>query len=516
MYISQTLRRAVQLNGNGTATVFAGRRQTWREFENRIARLANGLLDLDVGASDRIAILALNSDRYLEFFYAVPWAGAAVNPVNIRLSPPEIAYTLNDSGSKVLFVDDTFAALLPSLQSQIESIKHVVFIGEGKCPEGCIDYESLVANSERISDANTGGNDLAGLFYTGGTTGRSKGVMLSHNNLVFNALNVVAEMGYDCDTVYMHAGPMFHLADMASTFAVTLAAGTHGIVPRSDVDEVLAFIEQEKVTNTLLVPTMVNLLASSGRIASYDVSSMKRMLYGASPMPESVLMSAMEQMPTASFAQGYGQTEASPIITSLGPEFHIAGGEKLRSAGRAALGVEVLVLDANDEELPNGTVGEICARGANVMLGYWGMESVTAETLRNGWLHTGDLGYMDEDGFVFIVDRAKDMVISGGENIFSVEVEGAIYSHPAVQECAVIGIPHEHWGEAVHAIVVLREGSRASDSEIIEHCREKIAGYKVPRTVDFRVEPLPVSGAGKVLKNELRAPFWEEKNKRVN
>ena len=516
MYISQTLRRAVQLNGNGTATVFAGRRQTWREFENRIARLANGLLDLDVGASDRIAILALNSDRYLEYFYAVPWAGAAVNPVNIRLSPPEIAYTLNDSGSKVLFVDDTFAALLPSLQSQIESIKHVVFIGEGKCPEGCIDYESLVANSERISDANTGGNDLAGLFYTGGTTGRSKGVMLSHNNLVFNALNVVAEMGYDCDTVYMHAGPMFHLADMASTFAVTLAAGTHGIVPRFDVDEVLAFIEQEKVTNTLLVPTMVNLLASSGRIASYDVSSMKRMLYGASPMPESVLMSAMEQMPTASFAQGYGQTEASPIITSLGPEFHIAGGEKLRSAGRAALGVEVLVLDANDEELPNGTVGEICARGANVMLGYWGMESVTAETLRNGWLHTGDLGYMDEDGFVFIVDRAKDMVISGGENIFSVEVEGAIYSHPAVQECAVIGIPHEHWGEAVHAIVVLREGSRASDSEIIEHCREKIAGYKVPRTVDFRVEPLPVSGAGKVLKNELRAPFWEEKNKRVN
>ena len=516
MYISQTLRRAVQLNGNGTATVFAGRRQTWREFENRIARLANGLLDLDVGASDRIAILALNSDRYLEYFYAVPWAGAAVNPVNIRLSPPEIAYTLNDSGSKVLFVDDTFAALLPSLQSQIESIKHVVFIGEGKCPEGCIDYESLVANSERISDANAGENDLAGLFYTGGTTGRSKGVMLSHNNLVFNALNVVAEMGYDCDTVYMHAGPMFHLADMASTFAVTLAAGTHGIVPRFDVDEVLAFIEQEKVTNTLLVPTMVNLLASSGRIASYDVSSMKRMLYGASPMPESVLMSAMEQMPTASFAQGYGQTEASPIITSLGPEFHIAGGEKLRSAGRAALGVEVLVLDANDEELPNGTVGEICARGANVMLGYWGMESATAETLRNGWLHTGDLGYMDEDGFVFIVDRAKDMVISGGENIFSVEVEGAIYSHPAVQECAVIGIPHEHWGEAVHAIVVLREGSRARDSEIIEHCREKIAGYKVPRTVDFRVEPLPVSGAGKVLKNELRAPFWEEKNKRVN
>jgi acyl-CoA synthetase (AMP-forming)/AMP-acid ligase II len=516
MYISQTLRRAVQLNGQGTATVFAGRRQTWLKFEDRIARLASGLLGLGIDAGDRVAILALNSDRYLEYFYAVPWAGAAVNPVNIRLAPPEIAYTLNDSGSKVLFVDDTFAALLPSLLPQLESIKHVVFMGEGECPQGCIDYESLVASSDRVSDADAGGDDLAGLFYTGGTTGRSKGVMLSHNNLVFNALNVVAEMGYDGDTIYMHAGPMFHLADMASTFAVTLAAGTHGIVPRFDVDEVLAFIEQEKVTNTLLVPTMVNLLASSGRIANYDVSSIKSMLYGASPMPEAVLISAMEQMPTVSFAQGYGQTEASPIITSLGPEYHIAGGEKLRSAGRAVLGVEVLVLDESDEALPHGTVGEICARGPNVMLGYWGMESTTAETLRKGWLHTGDLGYMDEDGFVFIVDRAKDMVISGGENIFSVEVESAIYSHSAVQECAVIGIPHEHWGEAVHAIVVLREESSASESDIIEHCREKIAGYKVPRTVDFRAEPLPISGAGKVLKNELRAPFWEEKNKRVN
>jgi acyl-CoA synthetase (AMP-forming)/AMP-acid ligase II len=279
MYISQTLRRAVQLNGQGTATVFASRRQTWREFEDRIACLANGLLGLGVNAGDRVAILALNSDRYLEYFYAVPWAGAAVNPVNIRLAPPEVAYTLNDSGSTVLFVDDTFAALLPSLQSQLESIKHVVFMGEGECPQGCIDYEPLVANSDRISDANAGGGDLAGLFYTGGTTGRSKGVMLSHDNLVFNALNVVAEMGYDSDTIYMHAGPMFHLADMASTFAVTLAAGTHGIVPRFDVDEVLAFIEQEKVTNTLLVPTMVNLLASSGRIVNYDVSSIKRMLY---------------------------------------------------------------------------------------------------------------------------------------------------------------------------------------------------------------------------------------------
>jgi long-chain acyl-CoA synthetase len=289
-----------------------------------------------------------------------------------------------------------------------------------------------------------------------------------------------------------------------------------GIVPRFDVEQVLSFIEKEKVTHTLLVPTMINLLASSGRMKDFDLGSIKRMLYGASPMPEAVLESAMKQLPNAGFAQGYGQTEASPIITALPPEYHVSGGDKLRSAGRAALGVEVLVMDKDDNELPRGEVGEICARGPNVMLGYWGMEQASAETLRNGWLHTGDLGYMDDDGFVFIVDRAKDMIISGGENIFSVEVEGAIYSHPAVQECAVIGIPHQEWGEMVHAIVVLREGHTLSEQELMEHCRAMIAGYKLPRSITFRKEPLPVSGAGKILKNELRAPYWENLSRAVN
>ena len=225
-------------------------------------------------------------------------------------------------------------------------------------------------------------------------------------------------------------------------------------------------------------------------------------------MPESVLISAMKQMPDALFAQGYGQTEASPIITALPPDFHVPGGDKLRSAGRAALGVEVAIFDKDDTERPRYEVGEICARGPNVMLGYWGMEEASAEALRNGWLHTGDLGYMDEDGFVFIVDRVKDMIISGGENIFSVEVESAIYSHPAVQECAVVGIPHDEWVETVHAIVVPRQGHVLTEDELLSHCRELIAGYKLPRSIEFRSEPMPISGAGKILKNELRAPYW--------
>ncbi|MCG8535844.1 MAG: long-chain-fatty-acid--CoA ligase [Pseudomonadales bacterium] len=516
MIISQTLRRAVQQHPDGTATIYKNRKQSWREFEDRVARLGAGLQSLGIERGSRIAILSLNSDRYLEYFYAVPWAGAALNPVNIRLAPPEIAYTLNDSGSSILFVDDTFSAMLPKLRPLLDSVEHVVFMGDGELPEGCVSYEALISASKPIQDHSEGGKELAGLFYTGGTTGRSKGVMLSHDNLVFNALNVVPEMSYGPDTTYMHAGPMFHLADMASTFAVTMAGGTHGIVPRFEVDDVLGFIESEKVTHTLLVPTMINLIASSGKIKDFDVSSVKRMLYGASPMPEAVLISAMEQMPNAMFAQGYGQTEASPIITALAPEFHVPGGDKLRSAGRAALGVEVAILDKNDVELPRGEVGEICARGGNVMLGYWGMEQASAETLRNGWLHTGDLGYMDEDGFVFIVDRSKDMIISGGENIFSVEVEGAIYSHPAVQECAVVGIPHDEWGETVHAIVVLCEGHTLKEDELLVHCRERIAGYKLPRSVEFRSEPLPISGAGKILKNELRAPYWQQKVRGVN
>lgn len=516
MFLTQTLRRAAQVSASNTATVYGKRRQTWKQFEQRVARLAGAFRSLGIVDDDRIAILSLNSDRYIEYFYAVAWAGAAVNPVNIRLAAPEIAYTLEDSASKILLIDETFSALLPVLRPLLATVRHVVYMGDGAPPEGGLNYESLIAASSPVPDANAGGDRMAGLFYTGGTTGKSKGVILSHDNLVYNALNVVPVMGYDDSSVYLHAGPMFHLADMASTFSVTMAGATHCAVARFDVDTVLAAIESERVTHTLLVPTMVNLLVSSGKIAAHDTSSMQRLLYGASPMPEAVLLEAMRQMPAVKFTQGYGQTEASPIITALTPEHHVVGGTRLRSAGRPAFGVDVAVLDADDREVPRGTVGEVCARGLNVMQGYWGLEQQTRETLRNGWLHTGDIGYMDEDGFVFIVDRAKDMVISGGENIFSVEVEGAIYKHPAVQECAIIGIPSDQWGEAVHAIVVPKSGAQIAPAEIIEHCRGLIAGYKLPRSVDIREEPLPVSGAGKILKNELRKPFWAGRAASVN
>ncbi len=516
MFITQTLRRAVQIKANGTATIFGERQQTWQQFQDRVARLAGALKQFNVGPADRVAILSLNSDRYLEYLYGVAWAGAACNPVNIRLAPPEIAYTLEDSGSAVLLVDDAFSQMLPALRPLLTAVKHLIFIGDGPCPEGCIDYEQLLANSTPVPDANAGGDDLAGLFYTGGTTGKSKGVMLSHDNVVYNALNVLPALGYDDQAVYLHAAPMFHLADMASTFAVTMGAGTHVVVPRFDVDDVLNAISKHRVTHTILVPTMINLLVHSDCIAEYDLSSWRRLMYGASPMPEALLKKAMTLLPRVELAQGYGQTEAAPVITFLEPRFHTQGGAKLTSAGRPAYGVEVIVVDDDDRELPRGQAGEICARGMNVMQGYWGLKEQTEQTLRNGWLHTGDIGYMDEDGFVYIVDRAKDMIISGGENVFSVEVEGAIYEHPGVQECAVIGVPSEQWGEAVHAVVVPKPNVTLTAEEIIEHCRERIAGYKQPRSVSFQSEPLPVSGAGKILKTELRKPFWEDHKRQVS
>jgi long-chain acyl-CoA synthetase len=516
VFITQTLRRAVQINARGTATIFGERRQTWQQFQERVARLAGALKELNVGAADRVAILSLNSDRYLEYLYGVAWAGAACNPINIRLAPPEIAYTLEDSGSAVLLIDDAFSQMLPALRPLLTAVQHVIFIGDGPCPEGCLDYERLLAQSAPVPDADAGGDDLAGLFYTGGTTGKSKGVMLSHDNIVYNALNVLPALGYDDQSVYLHAAPMFHLADMANTFAVTMGAGTHVAVPRFDVEAVLASASRHRVTHMLLVPTMVNLLVSSSRIDDYDLASVKRLMYGASPMPEAVLKKAMTLLPGVEFAQGYGQTEAAPVITFLEPRFHVEGGAKLTSAGRPAYGVEVIVVDDEDRELPRGQAGEVCARGMNVMQGYWGLKEQTEQTLRNGWLHTGDIGYMDEDGFVHIVDRAKDMIITGGENVFSVEVEGAIYEHPGVQECAVIGVPSEQWGEAVHAVVVPKPDVSLTAEEIIEHCRQRIAGYKLPRSVSFRSEPLPVSGAGKILKTELRKPYWEEHNRQVS
>ncbi|MEM7407677.1 MAG: long-chain-fatty-acid--CoA ligase [Pseudomonadota bacterium] len=519
MYLTQAVKRAVQINGGGIASICADRTRTWAEFQERIARLASALHGLGCGDNDRAAVLALNSDRYFEFFYGVPWAGCVFVPINIRLAPPEVEFWLNDSGSRVLMVDDQFLPTVRALEGKLETVEHVVYIGDGETPEGLLSYESLLAAAEPVADAARGYDDLAGLFYTGGTTGRSKGVMLSHRNLVMNSFNVLPTFQFQPDMRWLHAAPMFHIADGCATFGVTTVAGTHVFIPAFSPDGTLDAVQRHGVTDTLLVPTMVNMLVNSPNVGEFDLSTLRSIVYGASPMPEAVIVKAMDVMPDCGFTHAYGQTECAPLVTATGPEFHVLEGPhagRFKSAGRAVAGVELKIADEDGKEVPRGEIGEVCSRGPHVMQGYWQRPDLTAEAVKDGWMHSGDAGYMDEEGFIYIVDRVKDMIISGGENIYSAEVENALYQHEAVVECAVIGIPNDKWGEAVHAVVRLHEGQEASEEALIAHCRELIAGFKCPRSVSFRGEPMPLSGAGKILKTDLRTPFWEGRDKAVN
>jgi long-chain acyl-CoA synthetase len=472
-----------------------------------------------VREGDRVAILALNSDRYYEYYFAVPWAGAVFVPINTRLAPAEMVYWLNDSESSVLFIDDTFLAPLAAIEDQLETLRTRIYLGEGPPPEGFVAYEKLIQAGEPIAASSRGGDDLAGLFYTGGTTGRSKGVMLSHRGLTFNPLQAQPIFQFSPEDVFLHAAPMFHLADGFFCMAAATFGVRNVFVPAFNPVQVLETIQRERITQALLVPTMVNMVVHHPDIGRYDLSSLQRVLYGASPMPEAVIRRAMDVIPNATFVQAYGQTEASPVLTLLGPEYHTTAGPyagKLASAGCAVPGVDLAILDAEGREVPRRRIGEICVRGDNVMLGYWKLPEITAETLRGGWLHTGDGGYMDEEGFVFIVDRVKDMIISGGENVYSAEVENAIYQHEAVAECAVIGIPHDTWGEQVHAVVRCKEGKTLSEEELITHCRRLIAAFKCPWSVEFVTASLPLSGAGKILKRELRKPYWEGQERKVH
>ncbi|GAB2636990.1 acyl-CoA synthetase [Nocardia goodfellowii] len=514
MYLTQGLHRAVQQNPDGIMTICGDRTRTFAEVAERVARLAGALRGLGVADGDRVAMLSLNSDRYSEYLLAVPWANAVLNPVNIRWSPAEIVYSFADSGTTVLFVDDAFAAMLPVIRQGYDGLVAVIHCGDGPTPEGALSFEDLVARSEPIPDARRGGSELAGVFYTGGTTGFPKGVMLSHDNLFSSALGSVAT-GYlfAPGATYLHAAPMFHLADLSGWAVVVFLGGTHVIIPMFEPVATMRAIAQHKVTDALLVPVMLQMLVDHPEIHDHDLSSLERALYGASPISQAVLARVMKAFPNARMTQAYGMTELSPVATLLGPEDHT--GDRMRSAGRAAPHAEVRIADLDDNEVPRGTVGEIQVRGDHVMLGYWNKPEETAAALRGGWMHTGDGGYMDEQGYVFVVDRIKDMIVTGGENVYSVEVENAVAAHPNVAACAVIGVPDEEWGERVHAVIVCLPGTTVTTEDIREHVKSLIAGYKAPRSIEL-TDALPVSGAGKILKRELRRKYWDDTGRQVH
>jgi acyl-CoA synthetase (AMP-forming)/AMP-acid ligase II len=506
MYVTQGLHRAVQQQPDAVATVFGSRRTTFTEQRDRVSRVAGGLRQVGVRPGDRVAYLGLNSDRFYEYYFAVPWADAVVNPINIRWAAAEIAYALEDSQTSALMVDDTFAPLLEQVCARYGGLQTLIYVGDGPVPNGMACYEDLASAGPAISDERRGGEEIAGLFYTGGTTGFPKGVMLTHRNLITSVLGLQASGAFPRTSgPTLHVAPMFHLAAVSELISCAVAGRTQVILRAFDPLAVLEVVDRDRIEALRLVPVMLQMLIDHPRFDDFDLSCVSSVGYGGSPIAPALLERATAKFPGADFVQVFGQTELSPVTSILGPQEHSAPRRTslMRSAGRAAPHAEIRIVDDCGSEVAAGTVGEVVVQGGHVMHGYWNNPTETASALRGGWLHTGDAGYLDTEGYLYIVDRIKDVIITGGENVYSTEVEGALGSHPAVEASAVIGVPDEHWGERVHAVVVLRDGAVATPEELRDHTKEFLAGYKCPRGIDF-VDALPLSAAGKVLKRELR------------
>ena len=517
MDLTQPLHKALQERPNATALVCGERRHTFAQFVDRVARLAAVLQSLGLQPGDRVGLLALNSDRYVEYLYATWWAGGVINPVNIRWSAREVAYSLDDCDTRILLTDVHFGAVAQQQSELSRSLKTLVHFGDGAAPEGMADAEALMAQAQPVPDARRGGADLAAVMYTGGTTGLPKGVMLTHGNLYAGQLSANAAASRPSEAVGLNMAPMFHVGGTGLTLQLMMRLCTQVIIPAFDEVKVLEAIQNERASETFMVPTMLKRLIEHPRFGEFDTSSLQLVLYGAAPIDDALLLQAIEKLPRAAFCQLYGMTELSPVVTVLPAWCHLPDqpAARRRSAGRPVPIAEVRIVDTEGRPVPNGTVGEIAARGPMVMAGYWNKPEQTAEVLREGWMHTGDGGVMDADGFVHVVDRLKDMIVSGGENIYSAEVENAITQLPQVSMCAVVGVPDEQWGERVHAVVVLRDGTTLDAATLVAHCKTLIAGYKCPRSVEFRTE-IPLSPAGKMLKYKLRDPHWEGRSRKVS
>ena len=514
--LQSLIERAARLNGESVATCYKGNERTWNTTAQRVGGLASSLQSLGLSPGDRIGILSLNSANYYEALFAIPWAGLCVVPLNTRWAVPENEYAISDSGTRVVLFDDAFTEQVSELRERVNSVEQCIFIGEGDCPTWALDAETLIRDHPVSTPSSRGGEEMAGVFYTGGTTGFPKGVMQSHWAIWASGMGSLPMFGMDRSSRYLHVAPMFHMADFAGGMAATLSAASNIVMQSFDPTAVYQTIAAEKVTHALLVPAMIKVLLDHPNAATADMSSMEKIIYGASPMPAATLERCMALWPHIGLVQAYGQTELAPVATMLSPEDHRAGGQILKSAGRPTPINDVRVVSDDGADCAVGVSGEVVVKGPHTMMGYWNKPVETQKALKDGWVYTGDAGLFDKNGYLYIVDRLKDMVVTGGENVFTTEVENALISHEAVQDVSVIGIPHDEWGEAVHAIVILHAGSSASEDDLTAHCRASIAGYKIPKSFTFRGEPMPLSGAGKVLKTELRKPFWEALDRQVN
>ena len=519
MSVVKGLKQSLENYPDKVAAICGDARLSFRELDGRVNRLSSALAALGLTRTDRISVLSFNCHRFLELYYGIAQLGAVVVPINFRLQPPEIKYIVNHSGSKAIAVDPALASLIEPIRAELPSIEHFILISDDQ-QKGYLCYEELLSSGKsNYKGPDVREDDLLGLFYTSGTTAEPKGVMLSHKNMLSNIKHSEGVYNYLPEDIYLHAAPMFHLADGAAVFSHTSRGATQAFIPRFDPKHVLETIARERVSLLLLVPTMLNFVLQQPDIDSYDLSSLRHLTYGASPIAPDLLKRAMSVL-NCEFGQGYGLTEASPLLTVLTHADHLVtddnGAKRLTSCGKPVKGVDVRVIKEDGTDVNPGEVGEIIARGPNIMVGYWKRPEETEDTVRNGWLHTGDLATVDDEGYIYLVDRKKDMIVTGGENVYSTEVEAALYEHPAVKEAAVIPIPDPDWGEAVHACVAVRDGKQVTAEELEEFCRERLATYKVPRSIEFIDGELPKGGTGKILKKLLKERYWKNRERRIS
>jgi fatty-acyl-CoA synthase len=520
------LERANDLYGDKEGVLCGSLRLTYAQFYDRCRRLAGALRNQRIEPGDRVAFLSYNCHRLLEGYYGVLLARAVLLPLNIRLSAAELHFILRDAGAKVVFFDPELLPLAEAIRGQGPLPCQFCWLDEGPAQPWteARHYDALLREAEPAAFDYTSvdENSLAELFYTSATTGDPKGVMLSHRALYLHALNVIAVQRYTDASVQLHTIPLFHANGWGCAHTVTAVGGTHVLLRRFEPERVCALMEQEKVTCLCLVPTMVNTLLNYPDIGRYDFRSMDWVHVGGAASSKE-LMGALEDRLGCNCYCGYGLTEASPVLTVATLKNTLrslprAEQRRLKSTtGRGIVGVEVRVVDDSGSDVPRDgyAIGEIIARGDGVMEGYWGRPEETRNALRDGWLHTGDMAVWDEHGYVTIVDRKKEIIISGGENISSLEIEKALCAHPAVLECVVIAVPDEKWGETPKALVVLKENQPADEKQLLEFLRERIAKFKVPRSVEF-LPSLPKGGTGKVLKKVLRERYWAGYEKRVH
>jgi len=499
--LTQALHRALQRHPAKVALRHVAgevqREYTFERFVSAIARHAAALHARGVRAGDRVAMLSPNNDALVVQLFACWWLGAVACPLNVRWSVAELHHALGDCGARLLLVDAAHARAAVELQDIVSVL-----------PAGALAAQAH--DFAPMEDTRTGGDTLAAILYTGGTTGRAKGVMLSHANFWCASMTRGAELNNSPDSVTLLVAPLFHVAGLGRLIGQSIVGGACITMPQFRPAAVIEAIGRHGITDIIVVPSMLQSLLDDPSFHPVRVRSLDRIAFGAAPMPPDLLDRALAAWPHAEFFQAYGLTETAGAVCINLPANHTAQARdsgRLASVGRAGLGAEIRVVDEQGRDVPRGTVGEIVVRGPMVTCGYWRQPDTTAQALRDGWFHTGDGGRMDTDGYLFIADRLKDMIISGGENVYPAEVEAALRGHPAVADAAVIGIPDERWGEAVHAVVVLRaahaDREAALRDELVAACRRQLAGYKCPRSIEFTAA-LPLSAAGKVLKTHLR------------